>query len=136
MKSYEDLLEEAYKKIKVVTASSDRFETPRVQGQVQGKNTIITNIGEIASYLRRPADQIAKFLQKELAVASILEKDRLVLKTKLNSAKVNDKIALYTKEFVLCAECKKPDTEVISEKGIKFKHCLACGAKSPIRYNL
>src|SRR3989344_5714324 len=109
MKSYEDLLEEAYKKIKVVTASSDRFETPRVQGQVQGKNTIITNIGEIASYLRRPADQIAKF---------------------------NDKIALYTKEFVLCAECKKPDTEVISEKGIKFKHCLACGAKSPIRYNL
>jgi len=136
MKSYEELLEEAYSKIKVVTTLSGRFETPKVQGQVQGKNTIITNIGEIASYLRRPADQIAKFLQKELAVASLLEKDRLVLKTKLNSAKVNDKITLYTKEFVLCTECKKPDTEIISEKGIKFKHCLACGAKSPIRYNL
>jgi len=54
----------------------------------------------------------------------------------LNSAKVNDKIESYVKEFVLCTECKKPDTEIITEKGIKFKHCLACGAKSPIRYNL
>lgn len=136
MKSYEQLLDEAYSRIKVVTASSDRFETPKVQGQVQGKNTIITNINDIASYIRRPADHIAKFLQKELATASVLEKDRLIFKTKLNSAKVNEKLAMYVKDFVLCTECKKPDTEVISEKGIKFKHCLACGAKSPIRYNL
>ncbi|MEK6847009.1 MAG: translation initiation factor IF-2 subunit beta [Nanoarchaeota archaeon] len=136
MKSYEEMLEEAYKKIKVVTTSSDRFEIPKVQGKVQGKNTIVTNISEIASYIRRPADHMAKFLQKELAVSGILEKDRLILKTHLNSVKVNDKIAMYTKEFVLCTECKKPDTEIISEKGIKFKHCLACGAKSPIRYNL
>ncbi|MEK6792828.1 MAG: translation initiation factor IF-2 subunit beta, partial [Nanoarchaeota archaeon] len=78
----------------------------------------------------------AKFLQKELAVSGVLEKDRLVLKTMLNSAKVNEKIELYVKEFVICTECKKPDTEIISEKGIKFKHCLACGAKSPIRYHL
>ena len=136
MESYEQLLDEAYSKIKVVTSSSDRFETPKVQGQVQGKNTIITNINEIASYIRRPVEHLAKFLQKELAVSGVLEKDRLVLKTHLNSGKVNEKIQLYVKEFVLCTECKKPDTEVISEKGIKFKHCLACGAKSPIRYNL
>ncbi len=95
MKSYEELLEEAYKKIKVVATSSDRFETPKVKGQVQGKNTIITNISEIASYIRRPIEHIAKFFQKELAVAGILEKDRLILKTQLNSARVNDKIVLY-----------------------------------------
>lgn len=136
MKSYEELLEEAYKKIKVITNSSDRFETPKVKGQVQGKNTIITNISEISSYIRRPIEHLTKFLQKELAVAGLLEKDRLILKTQLSSTRVNDKIVMYIKEFVLCTECKKPDTEVISEKGIKFKHCLACGAKSPIRYSL
>jgi len=136
MESYEQLLDEAYSKIKVVTTAADRFEIPKVQGKVQGKNTFVTNINEISSYIRRPADHIAKFLQKELAVASILEKDRLILKTMLNSAKVNDKMQLYVKEFVTCTECKKPDTEIIVEKGIKFKHCLACGAKSPIRYNL
>ncbi|KKP91756.1 MAG: Translation initiation factor 2 subunit beta [Parcubacteria group bacterium GW2011_GWA1_36_12] len=136
MKPYEQLLNEAYNKIKVVTASGDRFEIPKVQGQVQGKNTIITNISEISSYIRRPVDHLAKFLQKELAVSGVLEKDRLILKTHLNSGKVNEKMQLYVKEFVTCTECKKPDTEIISEKGIKFKHCLACGAKSPIRYNL
>ena len=136
MKSYESMLEDAYKKIKVVEASNDRFEIPNVQGKVQGKNTFIININEIASYIRRPVEHLAKFLQKELAVSGVLEKDRLVLKTMLNSAKVNEKIELYVKEFVTCTECKKPDTEIISEKGIKFKHCLACGAKSPIRYSI
>lgn len=136
MESYESMLEAAYKKIKVVETSSGRFEIPKVKGQVSGKNTFITNINEIASYIRRKADHLAKFLQKELAVAGSLEKDRLVLKTMLNSSKVNEKVELYVKEFVLCTECKKPDTEIISEKGVKFKHCLACGAKSPIRYNL
>ena len=130
------MLDDAYNKIKIVTTSGDRFEIPNVQGKVQGKNTFIININEIASYIRRPVEHLAKFLQKELAVAGVLEKDRLVLKTMLNSAKVNEKIELYVKEFVTCTECKKPDTEIISEKGIKFKHCLACGAKSPIRYNL
>jgi len=136
MKSYEEMLEDAYKKIKIVSTSSDRFDIPKVQGKVQGKNTFITNINEIASYIRRPVDNLTKFLQKELAVSGVLEKDRLILKTNLNSAKVNEKIVLYAKEFVICTECKKPDTEVITEKGVKFKHCLACGAKSPIRYNL
>jgi translation initiation factor 2 subunit 2 len=136
METYEQMLDAAYKKIKVVAQTGDRFEIPKVKGQVSGKNTFITNINEIASYIRRPADNLAKFLQKELAVAGVLEKDRLMLKTMLNSAKVNEKIELYVKEFVLCTECKKPDTEVITEKGIKFKHCLACGAKSPIKYNL
>lgn len=136
METYEKMLDAAYKKIKVVAQSGERFEIPKVKGQVSGKNTFITNINEIASYIRRPVENLAKFLQKELAVAGVLEKDRLMLKTTLNSAKVNEKIELYVKEFVLCTECKKPDTEIITEKGIKFKHCLACGAKSPIRSNL
>lgn len=136
MESYESMLDTAYKKIKVVQTSSDRFEVPKVKGQVSGKNTFITNINEIASYIRRPVDNLVKFLQKELAVAGVLEKDRLVLKTMLNSSKVNEKVELYVKEFVICIECKKPDTEIVTEKGVKFKHCLACGAKSPLRYNL
>jgi translation initiation factor 2 subunit 2 len=132
--SYEALLEKAFKKVKTVDAStSDRFEIPKVRGQVQGKNTIITNIKEITDYIRRPIEHLAKFLQKELATAGKIENDRLILNTKINSQRVNEKLELYVKEFVLCHECKKPDTEIISEKGIKFKHCLACGAKYPIK---
>jgi translation initiation factor 2 subunit 2 len=136
MESYENLLSEAYKKVKVVKTGGERFEIPKVEGQVSGRNTLITNIAPIAAYLRRPLDHLARFLQKELAVPGKLEGDRLILATKLNSSKVNDKVQQYAKEFVLCPECGKPDTEIVSEKGIKFKHCLACGAKSPIRYHL
>jgi len=133
MESYEQLLEKAYEKVKVIKANGERFDVPKVSGQVQGKNTIITNITQIAGYLRRPVDHLAKFLQKELASPGKIENDRLILNTKLNSEKVNDKIAFYAKEFVICPECGKPDTEIITDKGIKFKHCLACGAKSPIK---
>lgn len=135
METYEKLLEEAYNKVKVVKTGGERFEIPKAEGQISGKNTIITNIAQIATYLRRPLDHLAKFLQKELAVPGKIDGDRLILITKLNSQKVNDKIQQYAKEFVICPECQKPDTEIIAEKGIKFKHCLACGAKSPIRYH-
>ena len=130
---YENLLQQAYSKIKEVNVSSERFEIRKVQGQVAGKNTIITNINEIASYIRRPIEHLTRFLQKELAVSGKIENNTLILNTKLNSQQVNEKIELYVKEFVLCNECKKPDTEIVAEKGIKFKHCLACGAKYPIK---
>lgn len=133
MEPYETLLDEAYSKVKVVQGSGERFEIPVVVGQVAGKATIITNIKQIAEYIRRPIEHLAKYLQKELATSGKIDNERLILNTKLNSSKVNDKINAYTKEFVLCNECKKPDTEIIVEKGIKYKNCLACGAKSPVR---
>ena len=133
MESYDKLLEKAYAKVKVVSQNTERFEIPKVSGMVQGKNTVITNISQIANYIRRPLDHLAKFLQKELATSGKIDNDRLILNTKLGSEKVNEKIILYAKEFVICPVCNKPDTEIITEKGIKFKHCLACGAKSPIK---
>ena len=133
MENYENLLEQAYKKVKVVKVGAERFEIPKVEGQVSGKNTIIANITAIADYIRRPVDHLAKFLQQQLATSGKLEEGRLILNTKLSSDKVNEKIQQYAKEFVLCSECHKPDTEIITEKGIKFKHCLACGAKSPVK---
>ncbi|MBI2452052.1 translation initiation factor IF-2 subunit beta [Candidatus Pacearchaeota archaeon] len=136
MKTYEQLLDRAYKEVKVVEKSSGRFEIPKVIGEVSGNNTFITNIYQIASYLRRPVEHLVRFLQKELAVFGKLANNRLELKTKLNSSRVNEKIEKYAKEFVICQVCGKPDTEMTSEKGIKYKHCLACGAKSPIKYHL
>jgi translation initiation factor 2 subunit 2 len=133
METYEKLLEKAYKEVKLISSSGERFEIPKVKGLVQGKNTIITNIIDISNYIRRSPEQLAKFLQKELAASGKIVNERLILNTKLNSNKVNEKVELYTKEFVICPECQKPDTEIIIEKGIKFKHCLACGAKSPIK---
>lgn len=133
MEQYQELLEKAFNQIKTHTNSGERFEMPKVSGQVSGKNTVITNLDEISKVLRRPIDQIAKFLIRELATPGRISGERLILQSKMHSSKVNEKVEEYALRFVICPECKKPDTEIISEKGIKYKHCLACGAKSPAK---
>ena len=130
---YEELLNQAYKKIKKVETSSERFEIPKVEGHIEGKKTILTNFLQIGSYLRRPVEHLQKFLLRELATPGQMEGDRLVLNNKIQSAKINQKIEQYTDEFVLCRECRKPDTEIIKEDRFSFIHCLACGAKHSIR---
>jgi len=132
MENYETLLEKAYKEIKQVK-TTERFEIPKIQGHIEGKKTIITNFFQIASYLRRSPEHFQKFLLKELATSGQKEGDRLVLNNKIPSAKINQKIEQYTKEFVLCKECGKPDTELIKQDRLTFIHCLACGAKHSVR---
>lgn len=133
METYEKLLNEAYKKVKIITSSSERFEIPKVEGHFEGKKTILTNFYQIASYIRRNPEHFQKFMLKELAASGQREGERLVLNIKVPSAKINQKIEQYVKEFVLCRECGKPDTELTKEDRLSFIHCLACGAKHSVR---
>lgn len=130
---YEEMLNEAYKKVKVISGSSERFEIPKVAGHFEGKKTILTNFFQIASYIRRNPEHFQKFLLKELATSGQKEGDRLVLNNKIPSEKINQKIEQYAKEFVLCRECGKPDTELTKADRLTFIHCLACGAKHSVR---
>jgi translation initiation factor 2 subunit 2 len=131
---YEKLLEEAYKKIKVTGNKQGRFEIPKAKGHFEGKKTIITNFSQIVSIIRRDPEHFQKFLFKELATPGQREGERIVLNNKVPSARINQKIGEYVKEFVICKECQKPDTEIIKEPSsrISFVHCLACGAKHPV----
>ena len=131
---YEKLLEEAYEKVKQVSGKNNgRFETPKIEGYFEGKKTILTNFFQIANHLRRNPEHLQKFLLKELATSGQKDGERLVLNNKVPSTKINQKVEEYVKEFVLCKECKKPDTELVKEDRLTFIHCLACGAKHPVR---
>lgn len=133
MESYDQLLEKAYREVKKIDHSGERFAIPKAEGRFAGKKTQITNFGPIANHLRRPAEHLMKFLLKELATTGYQDNDWLILNNKISGAKVNPKIEQYTKEFVLCNECGKPDTEIVKEEKVSYLHCLACGAKHPIR---
>jgi len=130
---YKKLLEQAYKDIKPIEKSKERFEIPKIEGHHEGTKTILTNLPQVASYLRRNQDHLLKFLLKELASSGSIKGTRAILHRKITSGKINEKIEAYTKEFVLCDQCKKPDTELIKEKGYPMIHCLACGAKHSVR---
>ncbi|MEK6757834.1 MAG: translation initiation factor IF-2 subunit beta [Nanoarchaeota archaeon] len=133
MANYEDMLEQAYEKVKQVNTTNGRFEIPKAQGHFEGKKTILTNFFQIASHIRRAPEHFQKFLLKELATFGQPEGDRFVINNKIPSAKINQKIEQYIKEFVVCKECGKPDTELDREGRLNFVHCLACGAKHSVR---
>jgi translation initiation factor 2 subunit 2 len=133
MENYEQMLDEAYSKVKPIESSGERFEVPLVEGHIEGNKTVITNFPQICSHLRRNIDHVLKFMLRELASPGKLEGNLLILQTKVSSGKINDKIKAYVDEFVICKECKKPDTELIKQGEFMFLHCLACGAKHSVR---
>ena len=135
MEDYEELLNEAYTKVKPISVSQsfERFEIPKANSQVIGTKTVISNFLQICSYLRSDCLHLAKFLSRELAAFSKIENERLILNRKIQPNQINEKIELYVMEFVLCKECKKPDTELIKQGNFLFLHCLACGAKHSVR---
>ena len=133
MEDYEKLLESAYKEVKPIKDSGERFEIPKIQGHAEGTKTILTNLPQIASTLRRDQEHLLKFLLKELATSGKIKDNRVILQRRIPSSKINEKIEQYTNEFVLCKECKKPDTEIIKQDRFSFLHCLACGAKHSVR---
>jgi len=126
------MLNQAYKNIKPIK-SNERFEIPNVEGHVEGNKTIITNLSQISSHIRRNQEHLFKFLLKELATSGSIKGNRTIFQTKISSSKINEKIKDYVNEFVICKECKKPDTELIKENEFLFVHCLACGAKHSAR---
>ena len=132
-KSYHEMLDQLYKEVKKPETDGERFEVPVVKGMVEGNKTIISNFGQICSALRREPAHLSKFLSRELATQGIVDGDRLILNRKLGSGMINAKIQRYVNEFVICPECKKPDTELIKEGRFLFLRCLACGAKHPVR---
>ena len=135
MESYEEMLDEAFEKIKPLKISSnfERFEIPKANSQVIGNKTVISNFLQIVAYLRRDPLHLAKFLSRELASFTKIENERLIINRKIQTNQINDKIAFYVEEFVVCKECKKPDTELVKEHEYMFIHCLACGAKHSVR---
>ena len=128
---YEDLLNKAFDEIKPVEECG-RFEVRKVVSDIQGSKTIISNFIQIANCLRREPEHLAKFLFKELAAPGEIAGDRLILTRKVSSQRVAEKIDKYVNAFVLCSNCKKPDTELVEEGGQLFMRCLACGLRKPV----
>lgn len=131
--SYEDLLNEAYENVEVNEEVCDgRFEVLKVRGHHEGVRTVISNFVKVAACLRRRPEHLLKFLGRELGVQGELSGDRAILSRKVSSKNINSKIEKYAKEYVICAKCGKPDTELSDEGGKFFVRCLACGKKTEV----
>jgi len=133
MKTYEQMLKEAEKRISRDISKEGRLEIPPPNVIIQGNKTFITNFSDITNSIRRDPKHLAKFLFRELAKSGHVDNNRLILQGKVMKSLVQNKIDSYMKEFVLCKECNRPDTHIVKEDRLVFLKCEACGAKQPLR---
>lgn len=130
--SYEEMLERLLQKRKAVP-SGERFKLPEALLRLQGARTLLTNFAEIAKTFRRDRQHLAKFLLKQLATSGSIEESMLVMQGRLPKELVQKKLEDYARIFVICKQCKNPDTKLIKEGRIYLVECEACGARYSAR---
>ncbi|MDD5416723.1 MAG: translation initiation factor IF-2 subunit beta [Candidatus Aenigmarchaeota archaeon] len=131
--NYEELLTKAFDKLPKLKDSGERFEIPKADVMTEGNQTIIKNFGQIATTLRREPEHLLKFLTKELAAPGAVKQQRAVFMTKLTQSAIQQKIETYVRDYVICKECKRPDTKLVKENRITILVCEACGAKYGVK---
>jgi translation initiation factor 2 subunit 2 len=130
---YEHMLNEAYEKLPKQKTCEGRFEIPIVETMLQGNQTIVKNFQTIAQALRREPKHLLKFLTKELATPASIDGGRAMFQTKISQKMIQTKLESYVKEYIICRECKRPDTKLEREGRIEFLKCEACGARSSVK---
>ena len=130
---YEKMLGRLYLSLPEQTKTKERFEMPKVESFVQGQKTIIKNSGAILKAINREEKHLMKFLTKDLAVPVTAAEGRIMLTGKFSETQIRNSVENYIKEYVLCKECKKPDTKFKEMQGIKMLKCDACGAMTPVK---
>jgi len=133
MDDYAKMLDRAYLSIPKKALEHERFEIPRADSLIQGKKTVMRGFTTLLKDLRRDKKHFLKYLMKETGSPITENGNNIIISGKVNSIEMNKIIANYFSQFVLCAECGKPDTKIISERGTKMMKCEACGALTPVK---
>ena len=133
LNNYEDLLEKAYEKIPENVKKSSRFETPKVELRIESRNTFVTNFNKIISTLNRDRRHFLGVFLKSAGTMGEVRGQQLFLKGQYKEQVLNRLIENYTKTYVLCNICNKPDTQIQREGKKLYLKCTACGAREEIK---
>ena len=132
MEAYSEMLARARTRLPPVQIGSDRFQVPEPDIMSDGKNTVLRNFQEITAVLRREPAHVIGYLARELGCPGVLDGPRGVLKSRLTRDQIAQRIREYTEKYVICSECKRPDTHLQKEGRLTLLICEACGAQRPV----
>lgn len=131
---YMKLLDRAFEKAPNLAAEVSDFKIPKIDFIVQGNKTIIRNLALLADRARRDPNEMARYMSKELAVPVNVEEQRLIISGKFREDDLNKRVERYFEVYVICRECKKPDSHLdIAGRGMFNFVCEACGARYGIK---
>lgn len=103
-----------------------RYKMTQVHINVQKTKTNFTNFDAIIKEIGRDQKQLTSFLNKYFATSWIY-KDNCLSTTKIISkSDLQTSILEFIKQFVLCPNCKNPETVIGLNKKKKTFSCKAC----------
>jgi translation initiation factor 2 subunit 2 len=132
MDDYEAMLERAYTNLPETLKETSRFERPQIVAMIQGKQTVVHNLGEVSKIINRPPAMLAKYLIKEFGTSGTHDLHHLVMKGQFRQAQVQEKFDAFLDQFVICPDCGRPDTKILQERRVSVLKCEACGSRHPL----
>lgn len=133
MEDYEALLDRALGQIPAIVTDKSRFVVPLPKVFAEGRTTVLDNFGDIADVLNRDTDTFLKFLLQELGTAGKMDGSRAIFQGNFPSDVIKSQIDDYVEEYVICSECRRPDTHLIKSERILVLQCDACGGHRPVK---
>lgn len=110
-----------------------RYKMEKIQSKVEGKGngikTVIVNLSNVAHQLARPPNYVIKYFGFELGAQTNIDPkdDRWIINGAHEAGKLQDYLDGFINKFVLCKECKNPETVVNIKDGDILMDCKACG---------
>lgn len=117
---------------------SYRYKMPRIVGKVEGRGngikTLLVNVVELGQSLNRDAPEITKFFGCELGAQTTYsaDSDRAIVNGNHRDNDLQNHLSKYIENFVLCKNCKLPETHYKIKDGCIYQKCLACGSKDMV----
>ncbi|KAL8649115.1 MAG: hypothetical protein Q9226_005710 [Calogaya cf. arnoldii] len=115
-----------------------RYKMERIQSKVEGKGngikTVIVNLSSVAASLSRPPSYVIKYFGFELGAQTNNNPndDRWIINGSHEASKLQDYLDGFISKFVLCKQCKNPETDVNFKDGYILLDCKACGKNSTV----
>lgn len=111
-----------------------RYKMPLIQAKSEGSGngikTNILNLSEVATALARPASYVMKYFGFELGAQTSIDNknERYLINGVHDCEKLQDSLDGFIEKFVLCPQCKNPETVLeIVRGGNLQRDCKACG---------
>lgn len=117
---------------------SYRYKMPKVIGKVEGRGngikTVLANVIELGLSLNREAPEITKFFGCELGSQTTYDvnTDRAIVNGAHIDNDLQKSLCRYIENFVLCKNCRLPETHYKIKDGMISQKCLACGSKEGV----
>ncbi|CAM9497973.1 unnamed protein product [Heterosigma akashiwo] len=111
---------------------------PKIIGKVEGRGngikTRIVNITELATSLHRDPGEVCKFFGCELGAQTkwVEEEEKALVNGAHSDNDLQQMVFRYCQAFVLCPNCRLPETDYKIKSETIWHKCMACGAKEMV----